>query len=162
MKLTDIYRIKPSPEQVAIRETGLGVLQRHFSNALGQRLDWLRRTCCEIDRYSLVSASIAKIRLRSMVRSRLIPEANELRTARVVCIEGRIARQQANSYYKIAHKQVPVYGSIAIEILNIKGLSKTQLAKSIYAVAWGKFLTTLEAATGKLDSDAGSQAHSKI
>lgn len=34
---------------------------------------------------------------------------------------------------------------IAVEDLNIKGLARTRLAKSIYDVAWGNFLTILEA-----------------
>jgi putative transposase len=58
MKLTHLYRIKPSPEQVAILETWLEMLRRHFNYALGQRFDWLRRTRCQIDRCSLVSEPI--------------------------------------------------------------------------------------------------------
>ncbi|MFB2982897.1 hypothetical protein [Microseira sp. BLCC-F43] len=38
------------------------------------------------------------------------------------------------------------YDLIAAEDLNIKGLARTKLAKSIYDVAWGKFLTILEEA----------------
>jgi putative transposase len=40
MKLTYIYRIKPSTEQVAIMETWLEMLRRHFNYALGQRFDF--------------------------------------------------------------------------------------------------------------------------
>ncbi len=36
-------------------------LRRHWNYALGQRLDWLRRTRCQIDRCSLVSESIGEI-----------------------------------------------------------------------------------------------------
>jgi hypothetical protein len=55
MKLTHIYRIKPSTKQIAIMETWLEMRRRHFNYALGQRLDWLRRTGCQIDRCGLVS-----------------------------------------------------------------------------------------------------------
>ncbi|MBD0362876.1 MAG: transposase [Coleofasciculus sp. C3-bin4] len=61
MKLTHIYRIKPSTEQVAIMDTRLEMLRRHFNYALGQRYDWLRRTRCQIDRCSLISESIGDI-----------------------------------------------------------------------------------------------------
>jgi putative transposase len=61
MKLTHIYRIKPSTEQVAIMDTWLEMLRRHFNYALGQRFDWLRRTRCQIDRCSLVSEPIGDI-----------------------------------------------------------------------------------------------------
>ncbi|MFB2980139.1 RNA-guided endonuclease InsQ/TnpB family protein [Microseira sp. BLCC-F43] len=61
MKLTHIYRIKPSTEQVAIMDDWLELLRRHFNYALGQRFDWLRRTRCQIDRCSLVSEPIGDI-----------------------------------------------------------------------------------------------------
>lgn len=61
MKLTHIYRIKPSTEQVAIMDTWLEMLRRHFNYALGQRFDWLRRTRCQVDRCSLVSEPIGDI-----------------------------------------------------------------------------------------------------
>ncbi len=61
MKLTYIYRIKPSTEQVVIMDTWLEMLRRHFNYALGQRFDWLGRTRCQIDRCSLVSESIGYI-----------------------------------------------------------------------------------------------------
>ncbi|MFB2982900.1 helix-turn-helix domain-containing protein [Microseira sp. BLCC-F43] len=55
MKLTYIYKIKPSPEQVTVMETWILMLRRHYNYALGQRFDWLRLTRCQIDRCSLVS-----------------------------------------------------------------------------------------------------------
>lgn len=39
----------------------LELLRRHWNYALGQRLDWLRRTRCQIDRCSLVSEPIGEI-----------------------------------------------------------------------------------------------------
>lgn len=39
----------------------LELLRRHWNFALGQRLDWLRRTRCQIDRCSLVSEPVGKI-----------------------------------------------------------------------------------------------------
>lgn len=61
MKLTYVYKIKPSPEQVAIMDTWLEMLRRHYNYALGQRFDWLRRTRCLMDRCSLVSEPIGEI-----------------------------------------------------------------------------------------------------
>nr|WP_250121775.1 helix-turn-helix domain-containing protein [Chroococcidiopsis sp. CCMEE 29] len=48
--LTYCYRIKPSPQQVAVMDNWLELLRRHWNYALGQRLDWLRRTRCQVDR----------------------------------------------------------------------------------------------------------------
>ncbi|HEY9779037.1 MAG TPA: transposase [Leptolyngbyaceae cyanobacterium] len=39
----------------------LELLRRHWNYALGQRLDWLRRTRCQIDRCSIVSEPIGEI-----------------------------------------------------------------------------------------------------
>ena len=326
MKLTQLYRIKPSTEQVAVMDTWLEMLRRHFNYALGQRYDWLRRTRCQIDRCSLVSEPIGEIpdkfpnynlqagelkqtkelfpiykeihaevqqqnlkrlerawdrwikpdksgkragrprfkktgEMRSftfprinctkagvnkiengiltlskigsipIVMHRLFPDGFELKTATIIkkadgwyiavsleddsvplpkpineiksavgvdlglksflatsngefvdvqqhyrrtqqhlarqqkrlakkqkasnnarkqkqkiaCIHQRIARKREDFHYNVAHKLVKAYDLIAVEDLNIKGLAKTKLAKSIYDVAWGKFLTILEA-----------------
>lgn len=61
MKLAYQYRIKPTTEQVAIMETWLELLRRHWNYALAQRLDWLHRTRSFADRCSLVSEPIGEI-----------------------------------------------------------------------------------------------------
>ena len=326
MKLTHIYRIKPSTEQVAVMDDWLELLRRHYNYAHGQRFDWLRRTRCQIDRCSLISEPIGDIpdkfpgynfqagelkqtkelfpvykeihaevqqqnltrldktwdrwikpdksgkragrprfkkpgEMRSFTWTRInclkagvnkiengiltlskigsmpvimhrpFPDGFELKTATIVkkvdgwyiavslednsvpkpkpldeiksavgvdlglksflvTSEGeavevqqhyrktqkhlarqqkRLARKESGSvnaqkqkekisrihqrigrkreifHYSVAHQLVKKYDLIAVENLNIKGLAKTRLAKSIYDVAWGKFLTILEA-----------------
>lgn len=61
MILTYCYRIKPNVEQEATMFYTLDLLRRHWNFALGQRLDWLRRTRCQIDRCSIVSEPIGEI-----------------------------------------------------------------------------------------------------
>lgn len=61
MILTYCYRIKPSPQQVAIMDDWLELLRRHWNFALGQRLDWLYRTRSFINRCSIVSEPIEEI-----------------------------------------------------------------------------------------------------
>lgn len=61
MIITLQYRLKPTPQQVAIMETWSELLRRHYNWALGQRLDWLSRTRCQIDRCSIVSQPIGDI-----------------------------------------------------------------------------------------------------
>jgi putative transposase len=61
MKLTHVYRIKPTAEQVAVMDWWLELLRRHHNYALGQRLNWLRRTRCLIDRCSLLSEPIGEV-----------------------------------------------------------------------------------------------------
>lgn len=61
MKLTYQYRLCPTSEQVVIMDTWGELLRRHYNYALAQRLDWLNRTRCQIDRCSLVSEPIGEI-----------------------------------------------------------------------------------------------------
>ena len=61
MLLTYCYRIKPNKEQIAVMLHTLELLRRHWNYALGQRLDWLRRTRCQIDRCSIISEPIGDI-----------------------------------------------------------------------------------------------------
>lgn len=61
MKLTHVYRIKPTTEQAATIDLWLELLRRHHNYALGQRLDWLHRSRCQINRCSLVSEPIGEI-----------------------------------------------------------------------------------------------------
>ena len=61
MLLTYQYKLNPIPEQVVILETWGELLRRHWNYALGERLDWLRRTRSQIDRCSLVSEAIGEI-----------------------------------------------------------------------------------------------------
>lgn len=61
MIITYCYKLKPSPQQVATMDNWLELLRRHYNYALGQRLDWLRRTRYQIDRSSIVSEPIGEI-----------------------------------------------------------------------------------------------------
>ena len=59
--LTHVYRIKPRLTQIAIMDLHLELLRRHWNYSLGARLDWLRRTRCQIDRCSLISEPIGEV-----------------------------------------------------------------------------------------------------
>jgi putative transposase len=61
MLLTYQYKLNPNPEQAAIMALWGELLRRHWNYALSQRLDWLHRTRCPIDRCSIVSEPIGEI-----------------------------------------------------------------------------------------------------
>lgn len=61
MLLTYQYKLNPTEEQVVTLETWGELLRRHWNYALGERLDWLRRTRSQIDRCSLVCEPIGEI-----------------------------------------------------------------------------------------------------
>jgi putative transposase len=56
-----------------------------------------------------------------------------------------IARQRKDFHYAVAHYLCSNYDLIGFEKLNIKGLARTRLAKSILDVAWRSFLNILQA-----------------
>ena len=61
MLLTYQYKLNPTPDIIVILEIWGELLCRHWNYALGERLDWLRRTRSQIDRCSLVSEAIGEI-----------------------------------------------------------------------------------------------------
>jgi putative transposase len=61
MLLTYQYKLNPTDIQASIFEKWGELLRRHWNYALGQRLDWMKRTRCPIDRCSLVSEPIGEI-----------------------------------------------------------------------------------------------------
>lgn len=60
-----------------------------------------------------------------------------------------IARARKDFHYSVAHYLCTTYDLIGFEKLNIKGLARTRLAKSILDVAWGAFLNILQAVAVK-------------
>jgi putative transposase len=56
-----------------------------------------------------------------------------------------IARERKDFHYSVAHYLCANYDLIGFEKLNIKGLARTRLAKSILDVAWRTFLNILQA-----------------
>jgi putative transposase len=61
MLLTYQYKLKPTESQAATMALWGELLRRHWNYALGQRLDWLNRTRCPIDRCSLVAEPVGEI-----------------------------------------------------------------------------------------------------
>jgi putative transposase len=61
MLITYQYKLNPSPQQASTMEYWGELLRRHYNYALGQRLDWLRRTRCQIDRCSIIGEPIGDI-----------------------------------------------------------------------------------------------------
>jgi putative transposase len=64
-------------------------------------------------------------------------------------IHQRVGRIRENFHYNTAHQLVRLHDLIAVEDLNIKGLARTRLSKSIWDAAWGRFISILEAVAVK-------------
>jgi putative transposase len=55
-----------------------------------------------------------------------------------------IRNQRRDFHHKLAYMLVMLYGMIAIENLNIKGMARGMLAKSVMDASWGSFIRILE------------------
>lgn len=60
-----------------------------------------------------------------------------------------ISRQRKDFHYQVVHWLCTSYDLIAFENLNIRGLARIRLAKSILDTAWGVFLNVLQAVAVK-------------
>jgi putative transposase len=58
-------------------------------------------------------------------------------------IHEHITNQRKDFQHKLSHQIIQKYGTIAVEALNIKGLSGGMLAKSVHDAGWGNFLSML-------------------
>jgi putative transposase len=63
---------------------------------------------------------------------------------RVATIHKHITNQRRDFHHKVALDLVNSHGLIACEDLNVKGLARTCLAKSVNDVGWGSFLNMLQ------------------
>ena len=86
---------------------------------------------------------------RTLARRQSGSSNQKKQKSQIAKIHQRIARLREKFHYQIAHQLCRNYDLIAVEDLNIRGLARTHLAKSIYDVAWGKFLTILESVAVK-------------
>lgn len=55
----------------------------------------------------------------------------------------KVARQRRDYQHFQAQKLVKKYDALAVEDLNVKGLARSILAKSVHDVAWGQFISIL-------------------
>jgi putative transposase len=61
----------------------------------------------------------------------------------------KIERQRRDFHFKTAKRYADAYSTIVVEDLNLRGLARTRLAKSILDAAWGAFLNILTYKAGR-------------
>lgn len=68
---------------------------------------------------------------------------------RIALLHLKVARCRKEFHYQVAHWLCKTYDLISFENLNIRGLARSRLAKSILDCAWGAFLQILQAVAVK-------------
>lgn len=86
---------------------------------------------------------------RNLARMQKGSSNHQKQSGKVALLHLHIARQRKEFHYQVAHWLCATYDLIAFENLNIKGLARTRLAKSILDAAWGAFLNILQAVAVK-------------
>jgi putative transposase len=94
--------------------------------------------------YRKAQAVLAR-RQRKLARQEKGSNNYQKQANKVARLHLHIARQRKDFHYSVAHYLCTTYDLIGFEKLNIKGLARTRLAKSILDVAWRTFLNILQA-----------------
>lgn len=79
-------------------------------------------------------------RQRAVARCRRGSKRRLKAKARLAAGSARIARQRRDHLHKLSHSLVACYGAIAFEDLNMTGLKKGMLARSVHDAAWSLFV----------------------
>ncbi|NEP48148.1 MAG: transposase [Moorea sp. SIO3C2] len=92
-----------------------------------------------------------KLAQAQKVMSRRVKGSKNWKKAKhkVALMHLHLSRCRKEFHYQVAHWLCSKYDLIAHENLNIKGLARTNLAKSIHDAAWGAFLEILQAVAVK-------------
>jgi putative transposase len=133
---------KTVPDALSIDEittaTGIDVgLEKFLTTADGQSI--------EVPQYYRKAQSVLARQQRKLARKIKGSKNYQKQANKVARLHLHVARQRKEFHYQVAHWLVKSYDLIVFENLNIKGLARTRLAKSILDVAWGAFLQIMQA-----------------
>ncbi len=133
---------KTVPEPLPVNEiktaTGIDLgLEKFLTTADGRSV--------EVPQYYRKAQSVLARQQRKLARKIKGSKNYQKQANKVARLHLHIARQRKEFHYQVAHWLVKSYDLIVFENLNIKGLARTRLAKSILDVAWGAFLQTMQA-----------------
>ncbi|MCC5659326.1 transposase [Nostoc sp. XA010] len=122
--------------------TGIDVgLEKFLTTADGQSI--------EVPQYYRASQSVLAREQRKLARKVKGSNNYQKQAIKVARLHLHIARQRKEFHYHVAHWLINSYDLIVFENLNIRGLARTRLAKSILDVAWGAFLQIMQAVAVK-------------
>jgi putative transposase len=132
----------PSPIDEIESATAIDVgLEKFLTTADGQSV--------KVPQYYRKSQSTLARQQRFLARKEKGSKNAAKQASKVARLHLHVARQRKEFHYKVAYWLCDAYDLIVFENLNIKGLARTRLAKSILDVAWGGFLEILQAVAVK-------------
>lgn len=94
-------------------------------------------------RHAKKTERLMRVKQRALARCRRGSKRRAKVKAEVTKSHARIANGRSTYLHQVAARLVNTYQTIHVENLNVKGLARGMLAKSVHDVAWGKFLFLL-------------------
>jgi putative transposase len=92
--------------------------------------------------FSKAQKALAKAQ-RRLAKRKKGSKNHEQARVQVAKLHQKVARQRADFLHKLSHRLVKENDVIVHEELNVKGLAKGMLAKSVHDVSWGKLIEML-------------------
>lgn len=96
-----------------------------------------------IPQFARIAESDKKLRNKAISRKKKGSNRRRRAVKRLAKHHQKIARQRKDFHYKAAKQLLDKYDVIGFEDLNVKGLAKTRMAKSILDAGWSEFLSIL-------------------
>ena len=132
----------PTPVDEIKTATGIDVgLEKFLTTADGQSI--------KVPQYYRNAQDLLARKQQQLARKQKGSKNYEKQLNKIARLHLHVARQRKQFHYLVAHWLVENYDLIVFENLNIRGLARTRLAKSILDVAWGSFLQILQAVAVK-------------
>jgi putative transposase len=134
----------PEPLPVDAVKSAVGIdvgLEKFLTTSDGQAV--------EVPQYFRNAQAQLARQQRQLARKEKGSKNYQKQANKVARLHLHVARQRKAFHYQVAHWLCSLYDLIAFENLNIKGLARTRLAKSILDAAWSAFLSILQAVAVK-------------
>ncbi len=146
VKNADGYYVVLTLQDVTVPTMSLDV---NLDNAVGIDMglkDFLITSDAEtvpIPQFARIAQSDKKLRNKAVSRKNKGSNRRRKAVKRLAKHHLHIARQRKDFHYKAAKQLLDKYDVIGFEDLNVKGLAKTRMAKSILDAGWSEFLDIL-------------------
>lgn len=136
--LSDNTIPSPSPTDEIKSVCGIDVgLEKFLTTSSGEAV--------AVPQFYRKSQAVLARQQRQLSRKKKGSKNYQKQANKIALLHLHIARARKDFHYLVAHWLCVNYDLIGFEKLNIKGLARTRLAKSILDVAWGAFLNILQA-----------------
>jgi putative transposase len=97
----------------------------------------------ENPRHERIAARSVRVARRTVARRQRGSSRHQKAAQRLQRALGKVRRQRADFHHKVSRALVNAHGLIAVEDLNIKGLARTRMARSVHDAGWASFITKL-------------------